>query len=343
MTMNIFADKKIHNTLNGLHNFLRGKNWVCVAAVFLLIFLLSACQADQGEIAVPADIPQSGLADTGVSTDTSNEEEPTEQEEQDQPQDEPQDQPQDQPMDTAVIQQYWESGAHASTFVEGLNGNNNTCARCHAPVNWFPSIDDMPESCFACKFEVSDPPPFIAENEWANISCNICHRLDKKDNVEPGYIYLEVAAIEEYSEVATTTELCQKCHTPVDLPDHEVAELAGAHAEYACTECHDAHGAEAVSCGSVGCHDDVIDPAAAIAGHDQDHQRVSCGACHDAAGMQVAFIEELDIWTTIVSGSMETDQGGMALTSHNILKEASCDRCHFENNPWDLSSSVSAP
>jgi len=161
--------------------------------------------------------------------------------------------------------------------------------------------------------------------------------------VQPEITYLEVAAIEEYTEVATTTELCQKCHAPVDLPNHEVAELGGAHVDYACTDCHDAHGAAAVSCGSTDCHDDVIEPTIPIAGHDQDHQSVSCVACHDAAGMEVGIVEELGVWTTIVSGSAEFEQGAMALTSHNIVKVASCDRCHFEGNQWNLSGSVSAP
>jgi hypothetical protein len=334
-----FTDRKDHNNINGLQYFPKAAKWIRVIAVFPLIFLLVSCQADPIESAVPVDDQGSGLEETGTSPITSGGGEPTVQEDQDQPQD----QSQDEPLDPAVIQQNWESSSHASTFVEGVAGNNNTCARCHAPANWFPSIDDMPESCFACKFEVSDPPPYIAENDWQNVSCNICHQLDKKDNVEPGYIYLEVAAIEEYSDVATTTELCQKCHTAVDLPGHDVAELAGAHADYMCTECHDSHAAAALSCGSVGCHDDVIEPAVSIAGHDQDHQKVSCVACHDAAGMQVAFIEEMGVWTTIVSGSMETDQDIFALTSHNIVKESSCDRCHFENNPWNLSSTVSAP
>ena len=333
------TNKKNLNNSSGLQNFPNVAKWISVVAVFLLIFLLTACQSDLDETAVPVGVPGSGLEETSTTSDISDGGEPTEQGVPDQPQD----QAQDQPLDPAVIQQNWEHSVHASTFIEGVDGNNNTCARCHSPANWFPSIDDMPESCFACKFEVSDPPPYIAENEWENISCNICHRLDKKDNVEPGITYLEVAAIEEYSEVATTTELCQKCHTAVDLPGHDVAELGGAHADYVCTECHDSHSVSALSCGSVGCHDDVIDPITPIAGHDQDHQRVSCGACHDAAGMQVDFIEEVDIWTTIVSGSMETGPEVVTLTSHYIVKESSCDRCHFENNPWNLSSSVSAP
>ena len=317
----------------------RFAKWIWVVTALLFIFLVTACQSDPIESALPTDVSGADLVESLASPDSSDEEEPASGEVQEQP---PQ-QTQDQPPDPAVVQEKWQDSAHAATFTEGVDGNNNTCARCHAPANWFPSIDDMPESCFACKFEVSDPAPYIAENDWQNISCNICHQLDKNDQVEPAYIYLEVAAIEEYADVATTTELCQKCHTAVDVPGHDVADLAGAHADYMCTECHDSHAAAALTCGSVGCHDDVMDPARSIAGHDQDHQKVSCVACHDAANMQVAFIEELGVWTTIVSGSMETDQDIFALTSHNIVKESSCDRCHFENNPWNLSINVSVP
>ncbi len=49
----------------------------------------------------------------------------------------------------------WQDGAHAVTFVLDADDENSMCARCHAPVNWLPSMDDIPESCLACKFELS--------------------------------------------------------------------------------------------------------------------------------------------------------------------------------------------
>ena len=61
--------------------------------------------------------------------------------------------------DPAAIQAAWQSSPHADTFILDLNGQNNTCARCHAPINWSPSMDELPESCFACKFELEAPPP----------------------------------------------------------------------------------------------------------------------------------------------------------------------------------------
>jgi len=300
----------------------------------MLFFLLAACQSGNSgssntEGQKPGAPAESGSASEGISGS-------------DQADTAAQAQPQIGTIDPEVIQENWKDYAHATTFVVDEDGNNNSCARCHAPANWFPSIDDMPESCFTCKFEVSDPPPFVEESVWENISCNVCHQVDKKNNIEPGYTYLEVAAIEEYTAVATTTELCQKCHIAVDLPDHEIAELGGAHADYACTACHDAHDTRA-SCSSDECHDDVIDPEVSIPGHDADHEIVLCVACHDASGMGVGFSEELGVWTTIISVSSDTEESLKTLTSHSLVIEADCERCHFEGNPWELSNNVSVP
>ena len=63
-----------------------------------------------------------------------------------------------------VAQQGWEISAHASSFVVDNEGNNNPCSRCHAPMNWMPTLDDIPESCQACKFELETPPSFIPES-----------------------------------------------------------------------------------------------------------------------------------------------------------------------------------
>jgi len=244
--------------------------------------------------------------------------------------------------DAAAIEAAWLSGPHADAFVLDVEGNNNTCARCHAPVNWQPSMDDLPESCFACKFELEDPPPYISESDWVDIPCFVCHEKDKKDIIQPEYTWLEIAAIEEYTQVATPTELCQKCHNEADLADHAVSQLGGAHADYDCTDCHDAHDTTA-SCGAVDCHEDVVDPATPIAGHDEDHQLVSCEACLDAAGLDVAPGEDDGIWRTfMLVPSGETDIV-VAHASHNIILDAPCERCHFAENPWGLTESVSAP
>jgi hypothetical protein len=238
--------------------------------------------------------------------------------------------------DPQVIQASWEGSSHADTFVLDEEGNNNTCARCHAPIVWLPSMDDVPESCLVCKFELTDPPPLIPENDWVTIECNICHEVDKKGNVEPEYAWLEIAQIGEYAEVESATVLCQKCHTEVELPGHAIPLLGGAHADYECTDCHDAHDTIA-SCSAVGCHEDVIEPAGPIPGHDADHKLVRCVACHDDGEMEVDLDEDLGIWTTFIIDPFREGEKFPQI-SHNTVLQAPCERCHYPDNPWNLST-----
>jgi hypothetical protein len=240
------------------------------------------------------------------------------------------------PTEEEDLQVVWQRGKHADTFVLDDSGKNMTCARCHSPVNWLPSIDDVPETCLACKFEIEDPPPLVSESEWGHIPCKTCHEVDKNGEVEADFIWLEIAAIDEYAKVETTTELCQKCHVETDVPDHLVMSLGGAHADYLCTDCHNAHDTSA-TCGAVGCHDDVIEPATPIAGHDEQHQEVTCGACHDGSGMDIGPDDEQGMWLTFITGTQKP------IYTHNVVLEAKCDRCHYTDNPWGLSGDVSLP
>jgi hypothetical protein len=291
-------------------------------ALILLLLIIGVSACSSGDDSSDADVPAAEVEET-----------------------EPQQQTDDDSMsepDPAAIEAAWLSSPHADAFVLDVAGNNNTCARCHAPVNWLPSMDDLPESCFTCKFELEDPPPYISENDWVDIPCYTCHEKDKKENIQPEIAWLEIAAIEEYAKVDNSTELCQKCHNEVDLPDHAMSLLGGAHAEFECTGCHNAHDTT-TSCGAVGCHEDVVEPAEPIAGHDEDHQMVSCEACHDADGLDVGPSEDEGVWTTFIlvpSGEAEIP---VAYTSHNTILEAPCERCHFAENPWDLTESVSVP
>ena len=69
--------------------------------------------------------------------------------------------------------------------------------------------------------------------------------------------------------------------------------------------------------------------------------KVDCMACHDSSGMEVGPHpdEEMGgVFTTLVS---EMGRGGEMTTeyvkSHSIQWQVACDRCHFEENPWELS------
>lgn len=244
--------------------------------------------------------------------------------------------------DPTAIAASWQAGPHADTFVLDAGGQNNTCARCNAPINWRPSMADLPESCYACKFELEDAPPLISESEWVHIPCNVCHPVDRDDQIQPEIAWLEIAPLGEYAAVASPGELCLKCHAPAEVPGHGEVELGGAHAGYECTDCHSAHETTA-SCDAAGCHQDVVDPATRIPGHDEDHRNVTCVACHDASGMEVGPDEEQGLWTTFAAEPADGGAGRIAFPSHNVALQAPCERCHFADNPWSLSPEVAEP
>lgn len=309
--------------------------------VFVLIALLmlgvTACQpeSDGAEPAVEESSAEGAVAEGAVAEESAEQAETstTELSEQDDSQAEEPVAVEPPPDPDAL----WAASNHASTFVMADDGTNSKCARCHAPVQWVPTMDDIPESCLTCKFEVEPPPPVIAEADWEHVPCQVCHKV-KKDEVKPEYLWLEIAAIEEYAEVASTTELCMKCHEAVDVPGHEEPLFTEVHQDQTCTDCHDAHGT-ASGCSKSGCHEDAMSPAEPLAGHDEDHALVSCLACHDAAGLEVGLNEDTGMWTTfLAAGDAETPA---PFASHQIQREAHCERCHFSGNLWGLSESVS--
>lgn len=251
-------------------------------------------------------------------------------------------QPAEATLDPNAIQSDWDGSPHADTYVVDLNNENNACAQCHAPVSFVPSMDDIPSGCFSCKFEIEDPLPFIPETEWTPIECRVCHEVDRNNNVSSEFKWLEIAAIDEYAEVETASDLCLNCHTGSEMSDHQAIEVIGVHEALVCTECHDAHTTYS-SCSSSGCHDDWQSIEPAIAGHDADHQNVSCVACHDASDLDVGPGEDADEqWHAFVSYSADGETITTPFSSHNIQREVSCDRCHFSDNPWDLASDIEA-
>ena len=234
----------------------------------------------------------------------------------------------------------WNAGPHAHTYVLDDSGNNANCARCHSPAEWFPGPDDIPESCLTCKFDVDEPEPLILEESWGQVDCKTCHKV-KDDEVEPDYLWLDIAVIEEYVEVDSTTELCRKCHEDEDVLDHKPAvHLSEDHQDLSCTDCHDAH-QTTVNCTNSDCHMDTLAAAGTIAGHDVDHQLVTCMACHDAEGLEVGPEDESGVWKTFTTISAGDAQSTVPHSSHKTQIEVACDRCHYANNAWDLSEDVS--
>jgi hypothetical protein len=181
---------------------------------------------------------------------------------------------------------------------------------------------------------VDDPPSFIPESDWLDISCYMCHEEDKDGNMKPEISYLDFAVFATYGKVESTTELCRKCHIEAAFQKHSGLQVSGVHAEYDCADCHDPHDTSA-SCGTSGCHEEV----SALTGHDSDHEKVSCDACHDGSGLDLGYQED-GVFSPVVLNEMDDETPVVPFTSHNIVLVSTCDRCHYSSNPWNLSEDV---
>ena len=181
----------------------------------------------------------------------------------------------------------WESSIHADTYALE-KGPNTYCARCHSPANWDPAaVIDDPPNCVSCKFPHEEEPriaegnPLVPEEEWENINCETCHQMTN-GIVQEGICWRDVTS--GYCEtVASSTQLCGKCHRNTETLRHQraIAE-GGAHAELECVSCHNPHSLEAKNCRS--CHqvemqevDMTGDMHAGVTSNDQ------CLECHPDA------------------------------------------------------------
>ena len=261
--------------------------------------------------------------------------------------------------------------ADQSTFIAAVEGNmhntydvghgpNTWCTRCHSPQNWDPeAIQGPPPDCFTCKFaheeemRVAPGNPFVPEEDWVGVPCETCHRVDENGIVTPGNAWLNPITM-DYVEVNTSTELCEKCHVTTtgnafgSAVDHKITLGGSAHLNYGgflgevpppsyCADCHDPHTLEPKQC--VDCHEGVTTSDTHMKGYnDIMLDKLTCMACHDASGLDVGPPpgEEGGPWVTQVTSEGRAGPTTEFVLSHSIVHDVACDRCHFEENPFEL-------
>jgi hypothetical protein len=76
-------------------------------------------------------------------------------------------------------------------------------------------------------------------------------------------------------------------------------------------------------------------------GQNAAHANVTCMACHDASGLQVApHPDEAEggKWVTVLASVSRSGEATVAYAhSHSAQWLVDCSRCHFAENPWELS------
>jgi hypothetical protein len=196
---------------------------------------------------------------------------------------------------------------------------------------------------------------FVEEEDWVSITCESCHVMEN-DIVVPGLAWLNVVS-GEHEPVNIPNELCEKCHVTtagVQVTDgsgvtHGIVLGGSAHKNWAgewpqserpqyCSDCHDPHAATPKSCED--CHEEVLTSATHMKGfNDVMLDKVTCMACHDADGMEVGPHPDETMGGLFVTLVTSVGRGGPStdyVKSHSIQWQVACDRCHFEENPWEL-------
>jgi hypothetical protein len=238
------------------------------------------------------------------------------------------------PQDPVSVEAIWQAGPHAATYVVAEDQTSNSCAKYHSPLNWIPTSEELPVNWTASQINFSPPTSPTDEVEWNNVSCIVCHP-GEKDQIKGDFAWLESAPTGEYSEVDSSTVLCQKCLLSEEVKGHHSLHVEGSHSEFVCTDCHDAHDTSA-TCSSTGCHEPFGLECESIETHDKPHAEVTCSVCHDNGEPQIKWNEELQAWDTFYSSSEGNPMEHEPYTSHNLVLEVDCDRCHAPgDHSWD--------
>jgi hypothetical protein len=238
------------------------------------------------------------------------------------------------PQDPVSVEAIWQEGPHADTYVVAEDQTNNSCAKCHSPMNWNPTSEELLTSGMGNQIEIDLTTPLTDEVEWNKVGCAVCHP-GEKDQIKGDFAWLESAPTGDYSEVDSSTALCQKCHLLEEVEGHHSLYVEGSHSEFVCTDCHDAH-STAATCSSAGCHEPFAAECESIETHDKPHAEVTCSACHDCGEPQIKWNEEHQAWDTFRLSSEGNPMEYKPYTSHNLALEVDCDRCHAPgDHPWD--------
>lgn len=236
-------------------------------------------------------------------------------------------------QDPEMIQAIWETGPHADTYIVSDENTNSNCTRCHAPMNWNPTLENSAESSGGSSAKSAINSNFVSEGDWLHVGCSVCHKTENEQIVSD-HVWLENPLQQEYIEVDSSTALCDKCHLAAEVDGHESVIVEGSHIDFQCTDCHDAHDGTA-SCSASGCHEPFAQECERIQTHDKPHSETSCSACHDAGEPKIAWNEANEVWDAFTPLGEGTTDEIKPYTSHDIILEVPCDRCHAPgNHPW---------
>lgn len=267
--------------------------------------------------------------------------------------------PTPEPRDDTAIRAAMAAGVHADTY-SLETGPNTYCAACKSPRNWDPgAVINAPPNCVSCKFpndtaiRIAEGNPVVPESEWQGIRCYNCHPTGTDNVVEESIAWWDPETDTHVAQ-ASSTMLCEQCHrdSPAGTMRQRELSESTAHASATCTTCHDPHSgaADCAACHNTEdtetnfistCWEVYLAPDAP-----QRHADLLCQTCHDHGGLDLLPVDDPDepypgqwaSWrTSMIAGAIPVTH---VWVSHNLAAEVDCSRCHYEDNPWALETSV---
>jgi hypothetical protein len=208
---------------------------------------------------------------------------------------------------------------------------------------------------------------FSKGSHMGKFQCEKCH-LDQAGALSKELVWMDENT-GQLVKISDATQICIKCHAD-QLPHAMPAgSIPLAHANFECTNCHDAHNLQA-SCSESACHNDIMntksaniqkpeghtgtgDPDSYMCGgtachelatevantpiyHQPTHSSVPCYVCHDVSGLSVSLIGD-QFWITTDDLGQTSAIASLRIVSHTIGTDVICTRCHSEYNAWNLS------
>lgn len=166
--------------------------------------------------------------------------------------------------------------------------------------------------------------------------------------------------------ISTSTEVCVKCHVEQISHDQIDTSITLAYKDFTCTDCHEPHNLQAncstchsdieeiinaqiakpgnhnpngditsYMCGGSSCHELNKEMTDTSVYHQPIHSTVPCVVCHDVSGLPVTRAVD-QTWVTTGNITQTNASKIDAVVSHVIGNEVNCLKCHFSDNPWDL-------
>ena len=194
-------------------------------------------------------------------------------------------------------------------FYETVSDSTALCGKCHlnsVSLNHERNLGDGPHGEFECTR--------CHDGHNAKADCSGCHPINLMG--EPKFI-------DEHVEVISNGG-CVECHAGAFQNHDMTIQQAG---DDNCLNCH----RRLMGQSSV---------APIQYGHSALHKNVFCVACHDASGLIVGPIEGEDVWATHRTTEFMGQSSTAPYQSHDLQLLVNCDKCHYQDNPWDLVSEI---